>query len=129
LPVASSPTPSVNGSGRTRAERLSLLEPLLARRILLLDGAMGTMIQTYHLEERDYRGDRFAEWPRELKGNSDLLTITQPKVIRAIHAAYLDAGADIIETNSFTSTASSQADYGLEDLVYELNHASAALAR
>jgi 5-methyltetrahydrofolate--homocysteine methyltransferase len=129
LPVASSPTPSVNGSGRTRAERLSLLEPLLARRILLLDGAMGTMIQTYHLEEKDYRGDRFAEWPRELKGNSDLLTITQPKVIRAIHAAYLDAGADIIETNSFTSTTSSQADYGLEDLVYELNHASAALAR
>jgi 5-methyltetrahydrofolate--homocysteine methyltransferase len=129
LPVASSPTPSVIGSGRTRAERLGLLEPLLARRILLLDGAMGTMIQTYHLEEKDYRGDRFADWPRELKGNSDLLSITQPKVIRAIHAAYLDAGADIIETNSFTSTASSQADYGLEDLVYELNHASAALAR
>jgi 5-methyltetrahydrofolate--homocysteine methyltransferase len=129
LPVASSPTPSVNGSGRTRAERLGLLEPLLARRILLLDGAMGTMIQTYHLEEKDYRGDRFAEWSRELKGNSDLLSITQPKVIRAIHAAYLDAGADVIETNSFTSTASSQADYGLEDLVYELNHASAALAR
>ncbi len=129
MPVASSPAVSANGSGRTRAERLDLLEPLLARRILLLDGAMGTMIQTYHLEEKDYRGDRFAGSSRELKGNSDLLSITQPKVIRAIHAAYLDAGADIIETNSFTSTASSQADYGLEDLVYELNHASAALAR
>ncbi|MBA3892098.1 MAG: methionine synthase [Gemmatimonadales bacterium] len=116
-------------SGRTRAERLALLEPLLARRILLLDGAMGTMIQAYLLDERDYRGERFATWPRELKGNSDLLSITQPQVIRAVHAAYLDAGADIIETNSFTSTASSQADYGLEDLVYELNHASAALAR
>ena len=127
--VASSPAPSIGGSGRTRAERLALLEPLLARRILLLDGAMGTMIQTYRLDERDYRGDRFAGWSRELKGNSDLLSITQPQVIRAIHAAYLDAGADIIETNSFTSTASSQADYGLEALVYELNHGSAALAR
>jgi 5-methyltetrahydrofolate--homocysteine methyltransferase len=108
---------------------LALLEPLLARRILLLDGAMGTMIQTYRLGEPDYRGARFADWPRELKGNSDLLSITQPEVIRAVHAAYLEAGADIIETNSFTSTSTSQADYGLEDLVSELNHASAALAR
>ncbi len=129
MPAASSSAPSSNGSGRTRAERLALLEPTLARRILLLDGAMGTMIQAYHLEEKDYRGDRFAGWSRELKGNSDLLSITQPQVIRAIHAAYLDAGADIIETNSFTSTESSQADYGLEDLVYQLNHASAQLAR
>ena len=129
MQATSSLAPSVTGSTRTRSERLGLLEPLLARRILLLDGAMGTMIQSYHLEEKDYRGDRFAGWSRELKGNSDLLSITQPQVIRAIHAAYLDAGADIIETNSFTSTASSQADYGLEDLVYELNHASAALAR
>jgi 5-methyltetrahydrofolate--homocysteine methyltransferase len=129
LPVAPPPAPSSVGSVRTRAERLALLEPLLARRILLLDGAMGTMIQTYRLEERDYRGDRFADWSRELKGNSDLLSITQPEVIRAIHAAYLEAGADIIETNSFTSTRTSQADYGLEDLVYELNQASAALAR
>jgi len=128
VPTASPPAPAVSSS-RTRSERLALLEPLLARRILLLDGAMGTMIQTYRLEERDYRGERFAGWGRELKGNSDLLSITQPKVIRAIHAAYLEAGADIIETNSFTSTASSQADYGLEDLVYELNHAAAAVAR
>jgi 5-methyltetrahydrofolate--homocysteine methyltransferase len=129
VPTASPPAPAIASSGRTRAERLARLEPLLASRILLLDGAMGTMIQTYGLEERDYRGDRFAEWSRELKGNSDLLSITQPQVIRAIHAAYLEAGADIIETNSFTSTASSQADYGLEHLVYELNHAAAAVAR
>jgi 5-methyltetrahydrofolate--homocysteine methyltransferase len=129
LPTASPPAPAIASSGRTRAERLARLEPLLARRILLLDGAMGTMIQSYGLEERDYRGERFAGWSRELKGNSDLLSITQPQVIRAIHAAYLEAGADIIETNSFTSTASSQADYGLEDLVYELNHAAAAVAR
>jgi 5-methyltetrahydrofolate--homocysteine methyltransferase len=128
LPVAP-PAPAAVGSVRTRAERLALLEPLLARRILLLDGAMGTMIQTYRLEERDYRGERFAGWPRELKGNSDLLSLTQPDIIRSIHAAYLEAGADIIETNSFTSTRTSQADYGLEDLIYELNHASAALAR
>jgi 5-methyltetrahydrofolate--homocysteine methyltransferase len=129
LPVAQPPASSTVSSVRTRTERLALLEPLLARRILLLDGAMGTMIQTYRLEERDYRGERFEDWGRELKGNSDLLSITQPEVIRAIHAAYLEAGADIIETNSFTSTATSQADYGLEHLVYELNQASAALAR
>ena len=129
MPTASPPAPTEATSGRTRAERLALLQPLLARRILLLDGAMGTMIQTYRLDERDYRGERFAGWSRELKGNSDLLSITQPQVIRAIHAAYLEAGAEIIETNSFTSTASSQADYGLEDLVYELNHAAAAVAR
>jgi 5-methyltetrahydrofolate--homocysteine methyltransferase len=129
VPTASPPARAIASSSRTRAERLALLEPLLARRILVLDGAMGTMIQTYRLEERDYRGERFAEWSRELKGNSDILSITQPQVIRAIHAAYLEAGADIIETNSFTSTASSQADYGLEDLVYELNQAAAAVAR
>jgi 5-methyltetrahydrofolate--homocysteine methyltransferase len=114
---------------RTRAERLALLEPLLARRILVLDGAMGTMIQGYGLGEREYRGERFRDWPRDLKGNSDLLCLTQPQVIREIHAAYLEAGADIIETNSFTSNYPSQADYGMEGLVYELNRAAAALAR
>ena len=129
MPVTISPIPASAGAVRTRAERVALLEPLLARRILLLDGAMGTMIQTYRLGEQDYRGKRFADWPRELKGNSDLLSLTQPDIIRAIHAAYLEAGADILETNSFTSTRSSQADYGMEDLIYELNHASAALAR
>jgi 5-methyltetrahydrofolate--homocysteine methyltransferase len=113
----------------TRASRLIELEALLARRILVLDGAMGTMIQTYGLGERDYRGERFADWPRELRGHSDLLTLTQPGIIGAIHAAYLDAGADIIETNSFTSNAMSLADYGMEALVYELNRAAARLAR
>jgi 5-methyltetrahydrofolate--homocysteine methyltransferase len=113
----------------TRAERLVQLPGLLARRILVLDGAMGTMIQSYQLGEGDYRGDRFAEWRHDLKGNNDLLSLTQPGIIRAIHAAYLDAGADILETNSFNSTAISLADYGMEDLVYELNRESARLAR
>src|SRR5688572_9976816 len=90
---------------------------------------MGTMIQSYHLGEQDYRGDQFRDWPRDLKGNNDLLSLTQPDIIRSIHAAYLDAGADILETNSFNSTAISMADYGMEDLVYELNHASARIAR
>jgi 5-methyltetrahydrofolate--homocysteine methyltransferase len=114
---------------RTRESRLALLEPLLARRILVLDGAMGTMIQSYQLGEKDYRGDRFRDWPRDLKGNNDLLSLTQPAIIKAIHAAYLEAGADILETNSFNSTAISMADYGMEELVYELNRASAELAR
>jgi 5-methyltetrahydrofolate--homocysteine methyltransferase len=114
---------------RTREARLAELEPLLARRILVLDGAMGTMIQTYRLGEQDYRGERFADWPRDLKGNNDLLSLTQPSIIRSIHAAYLEAGADVLETNSFNSTAISMADYGMEELVYELNHASARLAR
>jgi 5-methyltetrahydrofolate--homocysteine methyltransferase len=113
----------------TREARLALLEPLLAQRILVLDGAMGTMIQTYGLGERDYRGERFADWPRELRGHSDLLTLTQPEIIHAIHSAYLEAGADIVETNSFTSNAMSLADYGMEEMVYELNHAAARLAR
>ncbi|MFL5519883.1 MAG: methionine synthase, partial [Gemmatimonadales bacterium] len=93
------------------------------------DGAMGTMIQSYGLAESDYRGMRFADWGRDLRGNNDLLSLTQPQIIRAIHAAYLEAGADIIETNSFNSTAISLADYGMEELVYELNHASARVAR
>jgi 5-methyltetrahydrofolate--homocysteine methyltransferase len=90
---------------------------------------MGTMIQTYGLGERDYRGDRFSGWPRDLKGHNDLLSLTQPAVIRAIHNAYLEAGADIIETNSFNSTAVSLGDYGMEGMVFELNQASARLAR
>jgi len=114
---------------RTRESRLAELEPLLARRILVLDGAMGTMIQSYGLGEQDYRGERYADWTRDLRGNNDLLSLTQPAIIRAIHAAYLEAGADILETNSFNSTAISMADYGMEDLAYELNHASARIAR
>ncbi len=122
-------TPPSQASGRAREERLALLEPLLTQRILVLDGAMGTMIQTYGLAERDYRGERFSGWPRDLKGHNDLLSLTQPAIIRAIHAAYLQAGADILETNSFNSTAVSLADYGMEGMVFELNQASARLAR
>jgi 5-methyltetrahydrofolate--homocysteine methyltransferase len=105
------------------------LEGLLRERILLLDGAMGTMIQRYQLQEADYRGDRFRDFAGDLKGNNDLLSLTQPHIIRAIHQAYLDAGADILETNTFNATSISQADYHLEELVYELNVASARLAR
>ncbi len=112
-----------------RTQRLALLPALLEHRILVLDGAMGTMIQRHGLAEADYRGERFADWPRDLRGNNDLLTLTQPGIIRGIHAAYLEAGADILETNTFNSTAISMADYGMESLVYELNHASAVLAR
>ena len=105
------------------------LERLAARRILVLDGAMGTMIQGYTLSERDFRGERLQDHPRDLKGNNDLLTLTRPDVIAAIHQAYLDAGADILETNTFNSTSISQADYGTEHLVYELNREGARLAK
>ena len=105
------------------------LDQLLQERILVLDGAMGTMIQRYKLEEADYRGERFKDWSSDLKGNNDLLSLTQPDIIRDIHKAYLDAGADIIETNTFNSTSISLADYHQEELVYELNFQSAKLAR
>ena len=108
------------------ADRLSAL---LASRVLLLDGAMGTMIQRYTLTEDDFRGERFRTHPRELKGNSDVLVLTRPDVIGAIHRQYLEAGADIIETNTFSSTAIAQADYGLEALGYELSREGARLAR
>src|SRR5690242_11864138 len=94
-----------------------------------MDGAMGTMIQREGLGEADYRGERFADWESDLKGNNDLLSITQPDIIRAIHTAYLDAGADLIETNTFNAQRISLADYGMEDLAYELNLESARLAR
>ncbi|HTL05016.1 MAG TPA: methionine synthase [Gemmatimonadales bacterium] len=108
---------------------MARLDGLLAKRILLLDGAMGTMIQGHRLAESDYRGARFADWPVDLRGNNDLLCLTQPKVIQGIHDAYLEAGADIIETNSFNSTAVSMADYRMEELVPELNRTAASLAR
>ncbi|MGZ8243907.1 methionine synthase [Methylomagnum sp.] len=111
------------------AARTALFQRLLSERILFLDGAMGTMIQTYELGEADYRGQRFADWPSDLKGNNDLLCLTQPDIIRAIHDAYLEAGADILETCSFNSTRVSMADYGMEELVYELNVAAARVAR
>ncbi len=109
--------------------RTALLEDLLSRRILLLDGAMGTMIQSHSLNEADYRGTRFADFPHDLKGNNDLLTLTQPHIIRGIHSGYLEAGTDIVETNTFNSTAASMADYHMQDLVYELNLAGAKLAK
>ena len=109
--------------------RTELLKGLLASRIVLLDGAMGTMIQSHKLTEADYRGARFADFPHDLRGNNDLLTLTQPQVIRSIHEAYLEAGADIVETNTFNSNAASMADYHMQDLVYELNFAGVRLAR
>ena len=112
-----------------RAERKAALLATLDERIMVLDGAMGTMIQAYRLDEDDYRGQRFADWGRDLKGNNDLLSLTQPDVIREIHQAFLAAGADIIETNTFNSNAPSMADYGMQDWVAELNLASARLAR
>ena len=108
---------------------MTLFEQELEKRILILDGAMGTMIQSYKLEEKDYRGDRFKDWPSDLKGNNDLLVLTQAKIIEDIHTAYLNAGADIIETNTFNANAISMADYNMEALVYELNHAAASVAR
>ena len=101
----------------------------LERRVLVIDGAMGTMIQRYQLQESDYRGKRFADWQHDLKGNNDLLSITQPTIIRDIHKAYLDAGADIIETNTFNAQKISLADYKMESLSYELNLESARLAK
>jgi len=105
------------------------LNQQLQQRILFLDGAMGTMIQGYKLGEKDYRGERFADWATDLKGNNDLLSLTQPDIIKAIHKAYLDVGADIIETNTFNATKVAMADYHMEDLAYEINVASARLAK
>ena len=106
-----------------------MLDQLLAERILLLDGAMGTMIQRARLAEEDYRGARFRDWPRELRGHNDLLSLTQPRLVRDIHAQYLAAGADIVETNTFNSTAIALADYEMQSLARELNRAAAELAR
>ena len=126
------------------SERAKALTDALAQRILVIDGAMGTMVQSYRLDESDYRGEHFpdgfdrrhepdrdanAQPGIDLKGNNDLLTLTRPDIITAIHAAYLDAGADLVETNTFNSTAVSQADYRLEHIVYELNREGARLAR
>ena len=113
----------------TQPDRTTELVNLLQRRLLILDGAMGTMIQRHELTEADYRGERFRDHPRDLKGNNDLLLLTQPEIIRGIHADYLAAGADILETCTFNATSLSQADYSLESLAYELNVAGARLAR
>src|SRR3954462_11938850 len=99
---------------KEREARISEFRALLKQRILLLDCAMGTMIQSYELEGKDYRGERFADHPGELKGNNDLLSITQPQIIRDIHEAVLEVGADIVETNTFSSTSIAQADYKMD---------------
>jgi 5-methyltetrahydrofolate--homocysteine methyltransferase len=113
----------------TQKRQTAALEPELQQRILTLDGAMGTMIQAFRFDEPDFCGERFANNEKELRGNNDILNITQPDAIRRIHIDYLEAGADIVETNTFNSTRISQADYGLESIVYELNRAGARLAR
>ena len=105
------------------------IREVLDKRILIIDGAMGTMIQRYKLAEKDYRGDRFAAWHTDVKGNNDLLSITQPQIITEIHKQYLDAGADIIETNTFNSTSISMADYDMQSLAYELNTAAVKCAK
>ena len=107
---------------------MTRLADLARERILVLDGAMGTMIQQLKLDEADFRGQRFAGWSHDLRGNNDLLNLTQPHAIQHIHAAYLRAGADIIATNTFSSTSIAQADYGLENHAFEMNRAGARLA-
>lgn len=108
---------------------MSDLRNLLKERILILDGAMGTMIQRYKLTEEGYRGERFKDWHKDVKGNNDLLSLTQPEIIKAIHKEYLAAGSDIIETNTFSSTSIAQADYDMQELAYELNVASVKCAK
>jgi 5-methyltetrahydrofolate--homocysteine methyltransferase len=105
------------------------INQLLNQRILIIDGAMGTMIQRYKLSEADYRGERFKDWPSDIKGNNDLLCLTQPQIIKQIHKAYLEAGADIIETNTFNAQRISLADYNMQSLAYEINFAAAKIAR
>ncbi len=112
-----------------RRDATDQLTDALGRRIVMLDGGMGTLVQTHGLSEADYRGERFADWPQDLRGNTDLLCLTRPDVVGSIHTAYLEAGADIISTNTFTATRIAQADYALEDFGYELNVAAARIAR
>lgn len=112
-----------------RLSRQQALKTALAKRILVLDGAAGTFIQGYELDEAGYRGERFANWSADIKGNNDILNLSRPEIIRDMHKAYLDAGADIIETNTFSATTIAQADYAMEDLAYELNVEGARLAR
>lgn len=123
---------NVHSPSIIRSQKILLMANIreaLKNRILIIDGAMGTMIQRYKLEEKDYRGERFSNYGSDLKGNNDLLSITQPQIIKAIHKEYLDAGADIIETNTFNAQKVSLADYGMESLAYEINFAAAKLAK
>ena len=112
-----------------KPDTAATLRAIAAKRILVLDGAMGTLIQTLRLSEADFRGNRFADWSHDLRGNNDLLILTMPDAIRGFHLDYLRAGADIVETNTFASTSIAQADYGLEGFAYELNREGARLAR
>lgn len=112
-----------------RQDRIAALKKALETRILILDGAAGTMIQRHKLSEEDFRGTRFAEWPQDLKGNNDLLNLTRPDIILDMHRDYLAAGADMIETNSFSSTSIAQADYGMEEIAFEMSREAARLAR
>src|SRR5579862_5488499 len=131
---------TLSGCGRARCARPRWPEmgeaaarhaflALLERRIAVLDGAMGTMLQRHRLCEEDFRGARFADWSRDVRGNNDLLTLTQPQLVAQIHRDYLDAGADVVTTNTFNSSAISQADYGMQGLIAELNLCAAQLAR
>ena len=108
---------------------MSKIEEILNERILVLDGAMGTMFQRYKFTEKDFRGERFKDWPSPLQGNNDLLSLTQPEALAEIHRKYFEAGADIAETNTFSGTSIAMADYQMEDLVYELNYESARIAK
>ncbi len=108
---------------------MSKITEQLKNRILVLDGAMGTMLQAYKFSEEDFRGERFKDYPTPLQGNNDLLSLTQPEAIKTIHGKYFEAGADIVETNTFSTTTIAMADYDMEDLVYELNFESAKIAR
>jgi len=116
-------------TGRDFFLNMNDIKKILEQRVLVIDGAMGTMIQRYKLEEKDFRGERFKDWKSDLKGNNDILSITKPEVIEAIHKEYLQAGADIIETNTFSATSIAMADYHMEELPYEMNLASAKVAR
>jgi 5-methyltetrahydrofolate--homocysteine methyltransferase len=130
MPAAKSPGDRLlSDTSALRPDCTETLTELLRSRILVLDGAMGTMIQRHGLSEADYRGNRFADWPSDLRGNNDLLSLTQPELITSIHRAYLEAGADLVETNTFNAQRISLADYGMQELAYEMNLESARLAR
>lgn len=111
-----------------RSDRITLLEDIMKKRVVIMDGAMGTMLQGYKFTEEDFRGARFKDWGQQLQGNNDLLNITQPDAVRDVHLEYFQAGADIVETNTFASTTIAQADYAMEDLAFELNEQGAKLA-
>src|SRR5574337_1127216 len=112
-----------------KIKAMKTIENCLQQRILIVDGAMGTMIQRYKLSEADYRGERFKAWQSDVKGNNDLLCLTQPQIIEAIHKEYLEAGADIIETNTFNAQRISLADYNMQELAYEINFEAAKIAK